>query len=836
MWLPELLLIVFVPGALLFRAPVAGRDTRARLAAEERVFWSIVISVAWSSIVVLALAAVSRYTFGGLLVANAAVSAAALAIWRGRLLYRGTAARPGVGLALPLALAGLGLALFFPVSELIIGGKDPGAYVNLGFAIAKGGALVIHDPLVAAIPQGARDLFFPPYHDRWYYSLRFMGFFLVDPNQGTVVPQFPHLYPAWIAVGYGLDGIDGGLRAVAGWAVLGLLAVYFAGARLLGRVPAFCASTLLALSVVEVWFGRYPNSEMGLQALLFAGLLAFSRSHVEDDRFFAPVAGVVLGLLVFMRFDAVLAWAAVGLTVVVLLFQRRTPRLWFVLPMLAALVGVSAYIWAVMRPGFSRFAVFFENLGPIQLALVGLALLGALALVAFSRSRRLAGIVTTWTPPLVSAAVVVAVVYAYYFRVPAGRLAAHDALSLRTFTWYFPRAGLIAAVAGFVLLSWKRFWRDPALLLVVAVYGFFVFYKIQIVPEHFWMARRFLPVILPAAFLLLAGGAFFGVWSRPDDRAGAAGGRWSRRMRRAATWALPLIFVTLVGAVLARATRPILRHVEYQGVVSRLENLAREFGTRDLVLVESRRSSDLHVVALPLAYAFDCNVLVLSTPRPDRRVFRDFLGWARSRYRNVYFIGSGGTDLLSRSIAVVPVATERFHVPEYESVWNGYPRSVQQKEFDFSIYRFVDPPAQPVPFDLKVGTDDDLYVVRFHPKERPHNQSYRWTTDSSYVTILGLTGRSSTLTLWMDDGGRPLSSGPAVVTCYLDNRPVGEVTVTSGIKPYRFAIPPDLAAAAASREEPVLLRIVVSPWSPKTALGTSDARTLGVMVQRVAVE
>ncbi len=60
-------------------------------------------------------------------------------------------------------------------------------------------------------------------------------------------------------------------------------------------------------------------------------------------------------------------------------------------------------------------------------------------------------------------------------------------------------------------------------------------------------------------------------------------------------------------------------------------------------------------MALPLAYTFDRNVLVLSTPRPDRKVFRDFLEWARRRYRNVYFVGSGGTDLLSRSIAVVPV-------------------------------------------------------------------------------------------------------------------------------------------------------------------------------------
>jgi hypothetical protein len=836
MWLPELLLIAFVPGALLFRAPIAERDRRARLAAEERVFWSVVISVAWSSVVALALAAASHYTLYSLLLANAAVSAGAVAAWRERLLYRGTAARPDAGVVLPLTLVALGIALALPVGEVVIGGRDPGVYVNEGIAIAKGGGLLIRDRFVAALPPDARSIFFPPYHDRGYYSLRFMGFFLVDPQAGTVVAQFPHLYPVWIAIGYGLGAVNGALRAVSGWAVLGLLAVYFVAARLIGRVPAFCASVLLAICVIEVWFGRYPNSEVALQALLFAGLLAFSRSHVEDDRFFAPVAGVVLGLLLFARFDAILAYFGIGLTVVLLACRGRGPRVWFVVPMAAALAAVAVYIWAVMQPGFGRYGAFFENLRPIHLALIALAVLGSSALLVISRTRRLAGMVTTWMPPVVGIAIVSAVVYAYFFRVPAGRLAPHDALSLRTFAWYFPPVGLAAAVVGLVLLSWKRFWRDPALLLVVAAYGFFVFYKIQIVPVHFWMARRFLPVILPGAFVLLAAGAFYGVWSREGDENATPRSRWRRVMGRAALWAPPLVFVALVGTLLARATWPILRHVEYQGVVSRLENLAREFGTRDLVIVESRRSSDLHVLALPLAYTFDGNVLVLSTPRPDRKVFRDFLAWARSRYRNVYFIGSGGTDLLSRSIAVVPVQTQRFHVPEYESVWNGYPRTVQQKEFDFSVYRFVDPPVEAVPFDLKVGTDDDLYVVRFHPKERPNNQSYRWTTDSSYVTIVGMTARSSTLTLWMDDGGRPLSVGPAVVTCSLDNRPIGEVTVTSGIKPYRFAIPPDLAAAAAAREEPVLLRLVVSPWSPKTALGTSDARTLGVMVQRVAVQ
>ena len=215
------------------------------------------------------------------------------------------------------------------------------------------------------------------------------------------------------------------------------------------------------------------------------------------------------------------------------------------------------------------------------------------------------------------------------------------------------------------------------------------------------------------------------------------------------------------------------------------------------MVVESRRSSDLHVMALPLAYTFQRNVLVLSTPRPDRLRFRGFLDWARSRYDNVYFMGSGGTDLLSRAVAVQPLSTERFQVPEYESAWNAYPTGPRKKEFDFSIYRFVDPPDQAAPIDLRVGTSDDLFVVRFNAKEEINGQSYRWTTDSSYVTLLGITeGIAQGRAL---DGPRRAASlaGPAVVratwtTCRSAKRPcrAGASSRTSSRSPRTSPPPP----------------------------------------------
>jgi uncharacterized membrane protein len=53
------LVVAYLPGAVLFRLPVADRDRRAALPAEERLFWHVVISLAVSLTVALVLAAMS---------------------------------------------------------------------------------------------------------------------------------------------------------------------------------------------------------------------------------------------------------------------------------------------------------------------------------------------------------------------------------------------------------------------------------------------------------------------------------------------------------------------------------------------------------------------------------------------------------------------------------------------------------------------------------------------------------------------------------------------------------------------------------------------------------
>ena len=115
---------------------------------------------------------------------------------------------------------------------------------------------------------------------------------------------------------------------------------------------------------------------------------------------------------------------------------------------------------------------------------------------------------------------------------------------------------ILAALVGYVLYARQSFWRDPAFFTTAAIFATFIFYKIRIVPEHFWTARRFLPVILPMTLLFAC-----------------AAGLGGRRGSGAAS-CVPrsgLILVFLLGWNYVRASAPVVNHVEYAGLIPHME-------------------------------------------------------------------------------------------------------------------------------------------------------------------------------------------------------------------------------------------------------------------------
>ncbi|MEO7192881.1 MAG: hypothetical protein ABI051_17690 [Vicinamibacterales bacterium] len=837
----ELLLLTYLPGALMLRLPGASKPYRAGLPAEERVFWAVLLSVLWSLMLVVGLALLGRYTLVHALTANLLMVALLLASVRSRLGFGGLAPRVSWTALLPVALVVLGCALYFPSSEYVIGGRDPGTYINEGVQIAQRGAIVIADPVVASVPSAFRDLFFPSHDNPHYYSLRFMGFYVQDPDRGLVIGQFQHLYPASIAVAYDVAGLTGARNVVGIWTIGGLVAVYFALRRVIGSRGAALAAGLLALNVISIWFGRYPNSEVVLQALLFSALLAFSHARQSGGQFFGVLSGALLGCLLFLRFEVVLAFLSVGVTAMMLPAIRQRVGVGFGAAL--AVTGSAGY-WYLQGPlrAYAYYPLDFTRAhGPLVLGVIAA---GACLARWLLRRETFRSLVVRITPVSLTVTLVALAVYAYFFRQAVGSLALGDAIAFRSFGWYLGDTVLACAIAGGALLVLRRFWAAPELFLTFTAFSVFFFYKTRIVPEHFWTARRFLGVTLPCMILFVVALAEWlvetplaaGILARITD---GAAPRLRRQLRTSVPHAIVLGLMAPVGLAFWHASRPVWHHVEYAGLIPKLEALSARFGDRDLVLVESRNAgtgtslSDVHVLATPLAYIYGRNVLMLNSPAPQRDLMDGFLEWAQSRYSGIYFLGGGGTDLLTSNVGAVPIASDRIEVPEYDVQVSTLPTGVRRKDIEFGLYRLVPVRGAPSgPVDLQIGLLDDLNVVRFHARERTGaGLAFRWTGGQSFVILPPRSVNPAQLTIWMSTGGRPAAAPAAVVAVAFDDADLGTAVPVDELRPYVFHLPASLAGAL--RTSPARIRLRVSTWNPKETLGIEDDRNLGVQVARV---
>ena len=843
LWLGvQILLVAYLPGALILRLPGRSREYRGTLPADERVFWATLISVVWSCGIVLLLAALDRYTFQRLLAINSVVAAALLVVFRQHLRLGGIPSHLTPAALVPAAVVLLGMWLYFPPAEYVLGGKDPGTYINTGIQIAQRGQMVLKDNVVATVPPPFRDLFFPSHGQDTYYGIRFMGFFLQNPEDGSVVGQFPHLFPASIAIGYGFNGLSGARQAIGAWAILGLLAVYFTGVRLFGRAAAGAAAALLTINVVVVWFARYPNSELPMQALLFAALLAAGRARNGGGLFFAVATGALLGLTLFLRYEVLLAIMAFATAAVLAPVSRARIGTASGVALLIT-GGVAAwYLVGPMRAYAAYPLSFIDDQGGWWLIVA--MLVAAIAVNRALRLESLHHVTRQLLPPLLAVAVAALALYAYFLRAEGGRLAAGDAMAFRSFGWYVTPPALLVAVVGACYFLYRDFWRDPTFYLTFVTFSTFFFYKTRIVPEHFWTSRRFLGVALPGAILLLA--AFVQHIVKPEHLA-----KLFAMAKRATVpgpvrvWhhglSIAIVILALSPTALAywRASEPVMRHVEYAGLIPRLEQLAAHVSDRDLVLVEGRNAgTDLHGLAMPLAYIYARNVLVLDSPVPEKRRFEQFIAWAHTRYERVFFLGGGGTDLLTRQVTAEPVMADRFQVPEYDSPLNRYPAGVNSKEFEFGLYRVtVGGTRATGPVDLQIGGLDDLNVVRFYARERRDaDTTYRWTGPQSFVLLTGMSPDARQLTVWMSDGGRPSAAPPAVVEVAMDDVVLGTASLRDAIEPFHFPIPADMAQRLAASGDPVRVRIRVPTWNPAQLLGGNDTRDLGVMLTRVQTQ
>lgn len=326
-----------------------------RLDWPERIYLILAISAAASGWTGLVLAQIGIFS-SGLLLALLALYSLALGLWawrRGRWRWpkpEGPRKTLFVSLGL-LALSAVFVGLAFRPFELILGPRDAAVYPATAAQIARHGSILITDELIPTLVQGTADdthnafvQFFGLQHPgRFYYHyLRMPGFFIAD-SEGAyipeflpttdgriVVPQFYHLYPAWLAIGFSLLGIEAGLYVTPYLSLLGGLGVFFLARRLLGGRVALLGYLFLAVQTLQVWFARYSTSEGATQFLMFLALYGLLRLDEDEESraepFWGLLTGLALGMIGLVRVEFFFPWLLLLPYLAYLFIARRFRR------------------------------------------------------------------------------------------------------------------------------------------------------------------------------------------------------------------------------------------------------------------------------------------------------------------------------------------------------------------------------------------------------------------------------------------------------------------------------------------------------------------------------
>ncbi len=594
--------------------------------ATPRLFARIGLSVVWTSMAGVALAAAGAFSIPLLILVNAVMTLFGY-LTVGRRRDEGRRRHTGGG-ASGLLILGLALALFWPPLETHMAASDSSSYLAAGIHLARDHSLAVSDPTLDDLSTPETRVLFPSVlRLSWKPPFsRMPGGMVMDTRDAsTVYPSFFPLPSIWAAVFADLIGP----RAAGGYAcmfaALAIWAAWLFMRRRLGAAACAVGAIILALNAACYWSGRFALSEPLVWFCVWAMLVAYDAWDEEGFAADAFLFGVFAAAAALARTEyaiffglSVLAFPLLGPAVSL----RRLPFAFF-----AALVVVSsATLIEVLSIHGAYLAPITDTLGGIgyrlqvsaktnPLPLVGAVLLGGASLwwcVQRSRARGL----SLW-------------LFFASLAVYMG-LASHSNLGrslgwlLSYFGWLLPAASLAGAC-----IAWRqRLYRNsngPAVLLA-AVAGLLILYDPHVIPTMPWAARRFVPIVAPAmvVFAMIAVGSLAG------------------RSRLAATaLAVALMLTTLAPA------RDLWGRSFYAGGYDQLTRVARSLPDDGIVVFDGRLSTLLLSTPLWLIYRRPSYTLNLDLPR--KRWF--LTAFVRRRPgRSVYLVSPLGDDTVGRPI------------------------------------------------------------------------------------------------------------------------------------------------------------------------------------------
>jgi hypothetical protein len=775
-----------------------GRPEATQLTGLEEVFAALlaaVIATSWAGLVLAELGVFSLGRLSAILVAIGL----ALAVWAS---HKRIALRPLRGFRVDrydvgaAVLAVLVAVLYARPGEHVVGGWDPGVYVNTGVSIARTGGIVITDSALGGVDQEDwAPLLYGEGNPPLHYGVRMPGFVVRDVESAAVLPQFFHVLPVWVAVLYEIGGTHLALLATPLFGWLSVVALYLLGRRLIHPGAGLLAMGLLAINISQVWFARNAFADIIVQFWLLSGfwILAVFVHSLDNNRGLAIAAamigGACFGFSHLVKLDAfvgppvvlgfvVYCWLTGGAgrahacflaIYLILCVHTILHGYFFCLPYVCDVLGL--------------FGVY------IRIGLVVLASAVPLLLLVFWQRKRLARAAgrlsrhRAWLNGALVALVLFAGVYAYFVRPLQADLGGMDEEELakqgeviallhpialepqtrssrgqevRTYVeegilrmgWYLTPLGVWLGIAGFLYWATDRLTLSSApLLLGALVNSVLVFYRGAIVSQFFWAFKRYVPLVVPS-FILFIAFLVRELWPKQHSR-------WLQGI-------VPITIIVFLGFSYLSGSVMFWAHVEWEGVVDDVAELAAGLHENGVVLFQ--RSTPSIILSTPLTYVHDVEAFLLKGgAENDARLQEAVDRWHREGRAVYWIVSSSGAapDSLGAVALVDEYDLSWPHVPE---LLDKLPDSISSIPARVSVYLVLDEDGGPDHYlDVSLGNEVTLVGYDLEDTEvRSGGKLYltlywraRESMNTDYTVFTHLIGDDGTI--WGQRDSQPAS-------------------------------------------------------------------------------